>query len=51
MPIYKRCCVCGRLCDDPPKSAEPYSHNGYACNECYMQRVIPATKKTKRRVV
>lgn len=49
MPIYKRCCVCGRLCDNPPKSAEPYSKGGYCCNECYIARAVPAIKEKERK--
>ena len=43
MPLYKKCCICGRLCDVIPKSAEPYS-KGVCCNECYIKNVIPTIK-------
>lgn len=48
MPLYKRCCICARLCDIPPKRAEPYT-KGFCCNECYMKNVIPAMKGRKRK--
>ena len=44
MPLYKRCCICGRLCSEKPYSAYPYKQNGYACNECYITQVIPSKK-------
>lgn len=43
MPLYKRCCICGRIADDP-HDAEPYKRGGYACDECYVKRVIPSVK-------
>ena len=44
MPICRRCCICGRLCGNVPHDAKPYK-NGYACDECYITRVIPAKKQ------
>lgn len=44
MPLYKRCCICGRLCGDNPKSAEPYRKNGFACDECHQKVVVPSLK-------
>ena len=49
MPLYKKCCICGRLCDNPPKSAEPYSKGGYCCNGCYLDRVVPTIKEREER--
>jgi hypothetical protein len=48
MPLYKRCDICGRLCDITPKRAEPYS-TGYCCNECYLKNVLPAKEKERDR--
>ena len=48
MPLYKRCDICGRLCDIEPKRAEPYSI-GYCCNECYLKNVLPAKEKERDR--
>lgn len=42
MPLMRKCCICGRLCGDNPKSAEPYRHNAYACDKCYIEQVIPS---------
>lgn len=44
MPIYRRCCICGRLCGEIPHSAEPYKSNAYACDVCYVKQVIPSQK-------
>lgn len=44
MPLYRRCCICGRLCENNPHSAEPYKTNAYACNKCYIEQVIPSAK-------
>ena len=48
MPLYKKCCICGRLCDVVPKRAEPYSI-GVCCNECFIKRVKPAIKEKEQR--
>ena len=48
MPLYQRCCVCGRLCDLVPKRAEPYS-KGVCCNECYIKNVKPAKKELEEK--
>ena len=42
IPMYKRCAICGRLCDDT-LSAEPYK-KGYACQPCFINTVIPSRK-------
>lgn len=49
MPLYQRCCICGRLCDIPPKCAEPYS-KGVCCNECYIKSVRPTIKEREQRL-
>lgn len=44
MPIYKRCAICGRLCEQNEEmSAEPYK-KGYACQPCFINTVIPSRK-------
>lgn len=43
MPLYKRCCICGRLCGKEPHDAMPYK-KGFACDECYVKQVIPSIK-------
>lgn len=48
MPLYKKCCICGRLCSLPPLRAEPYS-KGVCCNECYIKSVKPAIKREEER--
>ena len=48
MPLYKRCCICGRLCDEIPKRAEPYSI-GVCCSECFLKRVKPAIREKEHK--
>ena len=43
MPIVKRCCVCGRVADNP-HDARPYKDYGYACDKCYISHVVPSKK-------
>ena len=42
MPLKIRCCICGRIADNP-HSASPYKR-GYACDECYIKTVLPSSK-------
>lgn len=42
MPLVKRCCICGRIADNP-KDAMPYK-KGYACEKCYVEQVVPSKK-------
>ena len=44
MPKVTRCCICGRLCGCEPHDAKPYKENGYACDKCYVEQVIPSKK-------
>lgn len=45
MPLVKRCCICGRIADNPHE-ARPYKKGGYACDICYTEKVL-ASKKWK----
>lgn len=43
MPLVKRCCICGRIANRP-HSAIPYKNNGWACDKCYIEQVVPSKK-------
>ena len=43
MPLVKRCIICGRVVGRE-HSAKPYKTKGCACDECYVNRVVPAIK-------
>ena len=45
MPLVKRCCICGRIADNP-HDATPYK-KGFACDKCYVEQVIPSMKWKK----
>lgn len=42
MPLVKRCCICGRIADNP-YDAMPYKR-GVACELCYKKQVEPSIK-------
>ena len=42
--LEKRCSICGRLCGEKVESAQPYKANGYACEVCYYEQVVPSKK-------
>ena len=43
MPLVRKCCICGRICGENPQRADPYK-NGYACDKCFHEQVIPSKK-------
>lgn len=43
MPLVKRCCICGRIANNP-RSAYPYKKSGFACEQCYASHVVPSAK-------
>lgn len=42
MPLVKRCCICGRIADNPHDAA-PYK-KGFACDTCFIEQVMPSKK-------
>ena len=42
MPLVKRCCICGRIADNP-HDATPYKR-GFACDLCFKEQVMPSKK-------
>lgn len=50
MPLVKRCCICGRLCDNEPHDAKPYKESGFACDRCYVIYVKPANKERQEKL-
>ena len=49
MPKVVRCCICGRLCDEPIHDAFPYK-TGCACHSCYVIYVKPANKERQEKL-
>lgn len=45
MPLVKRCCICGRIADNP-HDALPYK-KGVACDVCFTTQVVPSKKWKK----
>lgn len=49
MPKVVRCCICGRLCNEPIRDAYPYKE-GCACNNCFIVYVKPAKKEREEQL-
>lgn len=47
MPLVYKCSCCGRVVEKP-LSAEPYK-KGYACQECYVNLVVPAKNSQREK--